>query len=42
MATEQDWAGAYRTCVMCGHVVNDAGIPDGRFGVAQTLVELTR
>ena len=40
MAAEEDWAGVFHTCVMCGHVVNDAVIPDRRFGTTQTLVEL--
>ena len=34
MVDERDWAGAYSTCVMCGHVVNDAVILDKRFDAA--------
>lgn len=42
MAIEEDWAGVFSTCVMCGHVLNDPAISDRRFGRTPSLVESRR
>lgn len=42
MATEKDWAGAFLTCVMCGHVVNDMAISDLRFKPISALAAAVR